>query len=197
MNSTIDRSGNHRRQRSGTRLSVAATVCAVIAWGTLTVRAQQGPVAQEVPDNYAEHPAPQQPIPYSHRTHIALGLSCDTCHTGGRTAAQMGIPDAATCMSCHGAIATDRPSIQRLAAFAASAEAIPWVRVYQVLPGVTWSHQGHLAAGIACGACHGRVAELDDMAMTTSVTAMASCISCHESRAADTACATCHSWPTP
>lgn len=175
--------------------SIAIAICAIIAWLGISASAQQDPVAQEVPPNVAAHPAPEQPIPYSHRTHLALGLACETCHAGGQSTAQMGFPDTAICMSCHSAIAADRPPIQRLAQLAAAGETIPWARVYEVLPGVTWSHQPHLAAGVACGACHGRVSELDAMQMTTSVTAMASCLGCHETRAASTACATCHAWP--
>jgi hypothetical protein len=162
---------------------------------TLSAWAQQSVVAQEVLDNFAAHPAPEQPIPYSHEVHLALGLVCEMCHTNPEPGAQMGYPATAICMSCHTAIAADQPSIMQLAEFSAAAEPIPWVPVYQVLTGVTWAHEPHAAAGVQCGACHGDVAQLDEMAMTTSVTAMASCISCHEARAANTACATCHSWP--
>jgi hypothetical protein len=170
---------------------------AALSWTAAAVLAQQSPTAQEVPDDYARHAAPEQPIPYSHRTHLALGLACESCHTGGQTTAQMGFPDNAICMSCHTAVAADRPSIRTLAELTAAGEQVPWVRVYEVLDGVSWSHQPHLAAGVACGACHGQVAQLDQMSMTTAVTAMASCIGCHESRAANTACVTCHSWPGP
>ena len=90
-----------------------------------------------VPQNYAPHPAPEQPLPYSHRTHLELGLTCDTCHTGGQTTAQMGFPEARTCMSCHAAVAADSSAIQQLASYAASGETIPWTRVYEILPGVT------------------------------------------------------------
>jgi hypothetical protein len=34
------------------------------------------------------------------------------------------------------------------------------------------------------------------MAMTTSVTTMASCISCHQSHKAPVVCQTCHAWPS-
>jgi hypothetical protein len=46
-----------------------------------------------------------------------------------------------------------------------------------------------------CVMCHGNVAQLDAMAQTTSVVAMASCIGCHQAHNAGTACATCHAWP--
>jgi hypothetical protein len=178
-----------------TALSGASTAAVLIAWLSTGVNAQPAAAQPEVPANYAAHPAPDQPLPYSHKTHLALGLTCDTCHAGTQAGAQLGIPAAATCMSCHSAVAADRPAIQALARFAAAGDAIPWVRVYEVLPGVKWAHQPHLDAGVGCGACHGDVAALDALAMTTSVTAMASCIGCHEAHAAATSCATCHAWP--
>jgi hypothetical protein len=183
------------RDRAAKMLGVLVTLAA-LSWFGIGTRAQ-APASPAVPRNVAADPAPEQPIPYSHRVHLALGLTCGMCHTGGETTAQMGLPPTSTCMSCHTAIAADRPAIQRLATFAAALEPIPWQRVYEVLPGVTWSHAPHVTAGVACAACHGDVAELDAMRMTTSVTAMASCIGCHESRAVGTACATCHAWPPP
>jgi hypothetical protein len=176
----------------GTLLGVSCSLLLMLGIGA---RAQPVAAPQEVTDNFAAHPAPQQPLPYSHKTHLALGLTCDTCHTNPGSGAQMGFPAPGSCMSCHAGVAADRPAIMQLAEYSASGESIPWARVYQVLTGVTWSHRPHLDAGIQCGACHGDVAKLDEMAMTTSVTAMASCISCHEAHMADTACATCHAWP--
>ena len=72
---------------------------------------------------------------------------------------------------------------------------IPWVRVYEVTPGVSWSHRRHLQAGMQCVMCHGQVAQVDAMAENTSVTSMASCISCHQGHKANTDCQTCHAWP--
>jgi hypothetical protein len=33
-----------------------------------------------VPDNPSPHPAPEQPLPYSHKQHLAFGLECKACH---------------------------------------------------------------------------------------------------------------------
>ncbi|MEN8198204.1 MAG: cytochrome c3 family protein, partial [Pseudomonadota bacterium] len=60
---------------------------------------------------------------------------------------------------------------------------------------VNWRHAHHLSAGIACTNCHGDVASLDVMAKTTTVTAMATCIGCHQASAAPATCVACHSWP--
>ena len=162
---------------------------------TSYLRAQPVAAKQEVPDNLSEHAAPAQPVPYSHKTHLARGLRCQQCHTNADPGAQMTFPASATCMMCHNTIAKDRPAIQKLTELAKSSRPIPWARVYQVTPGVNWTHRKHLQAGMQCVMCHGDVAQLDAMAQTTSVVAMASCIGCHQSHNASTACATCHSWP--
>lgn len=152
---------------------------------------------QQVPGNLAAHPAPAQPIPYSHKQHLAMGLQCQLCHTNPEPGAQMTFPATATCMKCHASIATEKPSIQKLAAFAKSGEPIPWVRVYTVTPGVTWTHRKHLAAGMRCETCHGQVAQMDTMSEATSVLAMGVCINCHVQNRAPTTCQSCHSWPSP
>jgi hypothetical protein len=99
-------------------------------------------------------------------------------------------------MTCHVTVAKDRPAIVKLAEFAKSNQPIPWARVYQVTAGVTWTHRAHLQGGMQCIMCHGDVPQLDAMAQNTSVTAMGSCISCHQAHNAPTVCATCHAWPS-
>jgi len=110
--------------------------------------AQQTPVAkQEVPDNIAPHAPPAQPLPYSHKTHVALSLECRRCHTNPDPGNQMTFPATTVCMTCHSTIAKEKSAIVKLAEFARSGQPIPWQRVYLVTPGVTWSHRKHLAAG--------------------------------------------------
>jgi hypothetical protein len=149
----------------------------------------------EVPENISEHAAPAQPLPFSHKTHVTRGLQCRQCHTNPEPGNQMTFPAVATCMGCHNNVAKDKPAIMKLAEFAKSGQPIPWVRVYQVTPGVNWNHRKHLQAGLQCANCHGQVGQLDQMAQTTAVTSMASCISCHQAHNANTVCQTCHAWP--
>jgi hypothetical protein len=151
--------------------------------------------APAVRENPAPHPAPEQPLPYSHKTHVRLGLQCVFCHANPAPGNQMTFPATSTCMTCHSTAVTDRPAIKKLAEYANSDQPIPWVRVYKVLPGVTWTHRKHLEAGVKCETCHGAVSDLQVMSETTSVTAMASCIGCHESRRVSAACTVCHAWP--
>ena len=105
-----------------TALLGASIAVALLALG---VGAQQLAAIQQVPGNPAMHQAPDQPIPYSHRTHLALGLVCETCHTNTAANAPMGYPETGTCMTCHNAIGRDLPAVMQLAEFAASGDPVP------------------------------------------------------------------------
>ena len=184
--------------KSGWGIYGASLGAAVLLLAASGARAQQAPqtAKQEVLDNLGPHPAPVQPIPYSHKTHLALGLQCQLCHTNPDPGILMTFPATSTCMTCHAPDVKDKPAIAKLAEFAKSGQPIPWVRVYQVTPGVTWTHRKHLQADMQCIMCHGDVSQLDAMAQITSVTSMGSCIGCHQAHNAPTTCITCHPWPS-
>ena len=137
-------------------------------------------------------PAPEQPLPYSHKQHLALGLECRTCHVNPGAGRLMSYPPTATCMACHRGIAADRPPIQKLAAYAASGKPVPWVRVYRVADYVFWKHSTHLQAGVACADCHGPVAERDVITQETNIVTMPGCLACHNTRQVFTDCGDCH-----
>ena len=148
-----------------------------------------------VPDNPLKPAPPQQPIAYSHKQHLALGLECQSCHTNPDPGKLMTFPATSRCGECH-KTNDSTPALQKLAQFTKTDQPIPWVRVYKLLPGVTWSHRRHLDAGVSCITCHGPVAQLERMSELTSVTAMSVCIDCHDRNHAQTTCNTCHSGPT-
>lgn len=184
------------RRKQSITLVIFAQALAALVFLAAGLSAQQGaPLSTGktmVPDNPSEHPAPAQPLPYSHKKHLAFGLECKKCHTNPEPGKLMTLPETSTCMQCHATIAKDKPSIQKLAEYAKSKQAIPWVRVYTVLPGVAWNHRPHLEAGVKCETCHGQVAQMDAMSEVTSVTTMYSCLNCHEMNHAKSACDTCH-----
>lgn len=177
----------------------AVAVAAALLFARLPLEARQSAettnAGKDVPDNLAEHTPPVQPIPYSHQTHLAMGLECTVCHANPEPGNMMTYPVTSICMSCHFAVATNKPSIQKLASFAKSGQPVPWVRVYAVTKGVNWTHRKHLDAGIKCGTCHGQVADMAVMSQATSVTSMGVCINCHKLHNAPTVCQTCHAWP--
>jgi hypothetical protein len=175
-----------------TRVALASGMLLMLA---MAAKAQPA-AKQEVPDNIAGTAVPAQPLPYSHKTHISRGLQCRMCHTNPDPGGKMTFPEVATCMGCHNTVAKERPAIIKLTEMAKSGQPIPWVRVYEVTPGVIWSHRRHLQAGMQCVMCHGQVGQLDVMQQTTAVTSMASCISCHQTHKANTTCLTCHAWPS-
>src|SRR5262249_13983984 len=98
-----------------------------------------------------------QPIAYSHKQHLALGLQCLDCHSSADTGAQASIPSVRKCMLCHAKLATGKPEVQKLAAYSKNHREVPWERVYgfprEAL--VRFQHAPHFRAGIQCGTCHG------------------------------------------
>ncbi len=162
----------------------------------VTASQSQAVVTPTVPDNIAPHPAPVQPLPFSHKTHLSAGLACRTCHIGPDPGIQMTFPATEICMSCHRTVAADTPAIMKLQGFWKSGQDIPWVRVYAITPGVSWSHRAHLDAGTQCETCHGAMSQIEVVSETKAIRSMATCISCHLATASSTECATCHAWPT-
>src|SRR6266403_3589573 len=75
--------------------------------------------------------AADQPIAYSHKVHIERGLKCLDCHIGADVSARATLPSVSKCMLCHAKIATDKPEIKKIAAYAAAKREIPWQRVYE------------------------------------------------------------------
>ena len=135
--------------------------------------------------------AQQQPLPYSHKTHLALGLKCSSCHKNVDPGEAMGLPAESLCMSCHRAVKTGSPHIQTLAAASREKQPIPWVRVYKIPTFVYFSHRVHMKAGATCESCHGPVRTRD--VITKEVTHnMRSCMACHDKAKARNECTTCH-----
>ena len=85
--------------------------------------------------------APEQPLPYSHKKHVAMGLECTFCHVNPEPGTQMTFPATSICMTCHQNMGKTKPDLAKLAEYAKSGETIPWVRVYKLLPGPRWSHR--------------------------------------------------------
>lgn len=133
----------------------------------------------------------QQPIPYSHKTHLALGLKCSSCHKNPDPGELMEYPEEAFCMTCHRAIKTDSPHVQKLAAAAKAKKQIPWVRIYRLPDFVYFSHRVHTEAGAACETCHGPVRERDVITKEVANN-MRFCVACHKASGARNECGTCH-----
>lgn len=136
--------------------------------------------------------APVQPIPYSHKKHLAIGLKCNACHKNPDPGEAMGFPPESFCMGCHQAVKTESPHIQKLASAAKEKQPIAWARVYRLPEFVYFSHRVHTAkAGVNCETCHGPVRERDVIAKEV-VLNMRACMACHTEKKARNDCSTCH-----
>jgi hypothetical protein len=99
-----------------------------------------------------------QPVPFSHDHHTAgLGISCLYCHTSVEDSAFAGIPPTATCINCHKLIWNDSPMLEPVRESYRTRQPIEWVRVNDLPDYVYFNHSIHVAKGIGCVSCHGRV----------------------------------------
>jgi Cytochrome c7 and related cytochrome c/Class III cytochrome C family len=154
----------------------------MLAFGALSAQTSQKKV----------EPGPVQPIPYSHKQHLALGLQCKECHQTADSSDEMVLPETAKCMACHRTIKKDSPSIQKLAEFNKEDQPVPWIRIYKLPDFVDFSHQVHLTrAKATCETCHGPVRERDVIARESDIS-MAGCMQCHRANNASTSCDYCH-----
>ncbi len=151
-------------------------------------------------------PPPAQPIAFSHRIHAGeAGIGCTSCHAYAERAPVAGIPSMNRCQGCHKFVKQDpdRPQvtaeIKALLDRLREGKPIEWVRVYRVPDHVYFTHQRHVAAGVACQECHGPVETMDVMRRVSPLT-MGWCLACHHRKQAErpaeraklTECVTCH-----
>ncbi|NCO35785.1 MAG: hypothetical protein AUJ92_09930 [Armatimonadetes bacterium CG2_30_59_28] len=135
---------------------------------------------------------PDQPINFPHQIHVTkVGLKCFFCHSNADKSIHATVPPVSRCMSCHKAVATDRPEIQKLTGYWKEKRPIQWAQVHKLPDFVYFSHKRHMKKGVACETCHGQVGAMMKMRRVRSLT-MGWCISCHRLHQASTDCATCH-----
>jgi hypothetical protein len=123
--------------------------------------------------------SPEQPLAYSHQTHVEAGIQCLYCHTQATRSIIAGIPSVERCMGCHQVISAEDETVRLLASYWEQGEAIPWVRVDYQPDFVYFSHRPHLGAGVNCETCHGDVGTMDEARPTQSMD-MGWCLECHK-----------------
>ncbi|HEY4145801.1 cytochrome c3 family protein [Pinirhizobacter sp.] len=129
---------------------------------------------------HAVNEAVEQPVPFSHKHHVTdVGLDCRYCHAEVETQAFAGIPPVSTCMTCHSKLFTDQAALAPVVKSWETGVPLQWERVHQLPDFVYFNHAIHVAKGVGCESCHGRV---DTMALETRTQdlSMKWCLSCHE-----------------
>jgi formate-dependent nitrite reductase cytochrome c552 subunit len=123
---------------------------------------------------------PEQPVAYSHKLHAGeMGIDCRYCHNTVEHSARAAVPPTATCMNCHELIKSDSPKLSLVRSAHAADTPLPWVRVHQLPDYAYFNHGVHLAAGVGCVSCHGRVDEMVEVRLATPLS-MAWCLDCHD-----------------
>jgi len=148
------------------------------------------------PEERARGYRPEQPIQFSHVTHVLQNkMECTYCHWSVTKSAYAAVPEVETCMGCHqfvlGQTDEQREEIQKLHQYWQSGEQIPWENVHVMPNHVKFNHKRHVKAGVSCHSCHGQVGEMEVVERVSSMK-MGWCISCHRMEGASIDCAVCH-----
>jgi hypothetical protein len=162
-------------RRSGTWVKL--TLLGALAFGAGLVAI--GRLLTDEPHDQDE--AVEQPVPFSHKHHVGdIGLDCRYCHSGVETRAVAELPPVSTCMTCHSQLFTDQAMFAPLVRSWQTGTALHWQRVHALPQFVYFDHSIHIAKGVGCVTCHGRV---DQMPLTyrKASLSMAWCLDCHRS----------------
>jgi hypothetical protein len=108
-----------------------------------------------------------------------MGMDCRYCHNTVERAAHAAIPATQTCMNCHkDLVKTDSPKLKLIRDSYESDQPVPWIRVHQLPDYAYFDHRPHLAAGVGCASCHGRIDQMAVVQMSQPLS-MGWCLDCH------------------
>jgi hypothetical protein len=120
-----------------------------------------------------------QPIPFDHSLHSgSLHIDCRYCHSTVESTASAGIPPTAACVGCHNPVWLNGPVLAPVRASLSDKRPIQWQRVNRLPDFVFFNHSIHVAKGVGCESCHGRVDQMKRVVQTTPMS-MAWCVGCH------------------
>jgi hypothetical protein len=160
------------------RGSLIAALCLVVAIPAALMGYVRSPLATGKHANIA------QPIPFDHRIHAHdLKLDCRFCHSSVERAATAGLPPTVACVGCHNKVWRESRQFAPVRASIDSQRPIAWQRVNAMPDFVFFDHSIHVAKGVGCATCHGRVDQMARVEQTTSMS-MDWCVSCHRDPAA-------------
>src|SRR5687768_14529830 len=121
----------------------------------------------------------EQPIQFSHAHHVGgMGIDCRYCHTSVEESAFANIPPTKTCMNCHSQVWNQAPILEPVRASFRDNTPLEWTRVHDLPDFVYFNHQVHVAKGVGCATCHGRVDQMPLMLQHASLQ-MEWCLECH------------------
>jgi hypothetical protein len=107
-----------------------------------------------------------------------LGLDCRYCHTSVETSSFAGIPPTETCMTCHSQIWSESPMLEPVRESYRTNRPLAWNRVHDLPDFAYFNHGIHVAKGVGCVSCHGRV-DLMPLMWKEQPLTMEWCLGCH------------------
>ena len=125
--------------------------------------------------------AEAETLAFNHKAHVDAGAQCVFCHPGVLDGPVAGIPSTAKCVGCHQnvVVAADKQEkVDILLAHWESGEPLRWIKTFDQPDFVHFTHQPHIAAGVACEECHGDVGEMTYLTQTIRHN-MGFCLACH------------------
>lgn len=126
-----------------------------------------------------QHRPVEQPIQFDHRHHAGdTKIDCRYCHWTVEESPSAGMPATTVCMSCHAQVWNKSPYLAPVRQAYFTEQPIPWVRVHNLPDFVYFNHAIHVAKGVGCVTCHGRVDQMGAIEQAAPLT-MAWCLECH------------------
>ena len=163
----------HRSTNTISRVSLFGAVFFLAFLGWLFGAIQRSPYVTQ------EGVAREQPVQFSHQHHVgAIGIDCRYCHTTVETSAFAGIPPTKTCMNCHSQIWATSPILEPVRESFRTDKSLEWTRVHDLPDFAYFNHSIHVAKGVGCETCHGRVDRMPLMWQASSLQ-MEWCLECH------------------
>ena len=133
---------------------------------------------------------PDQPVPFSHKLHAGqLKMDCRYCHTTVETASHAAVPPTSTCINCHSpadvngnveltAVHANSPKLREVHKSHATGKPIEWQNVHDLADYAYFNHSAHVARGVSCVSCHGRVDQMEVVRQVEPLS-MKWCLECH------------------
>jgi len=161
------------------------------------------------PSNLEKGYQPEQPIEFSHAFMAGeYEIDCIYCHSQAEKERFATIPTVSTCMNCHSEIQPKdsqgkvKPHMAKLLEHWERKEPILWEKVSDLADFVYFDHSRHLAGGVECEECHGKVETMERVQRVHSMK-MGWCLDCHmqpptdktpkgQATRAPIYCTTCH-----
>ena len=120
-----------------------------------------------------------QPVFFSHKHHVADdGIDCRYCHTSVEESPFAGMPSIEICMNCHRQIWNESPMLEPIRKSYRTGAPIEWKRVHDLPDFVYFDHSIHVAKGVGCETCHGRVDQMP-LLWRVNTLQMNWCLECH------------------